>query len=145
MKAKLEKKLLKKYPKIFRQKGLSPQETCMCWGIDTGDGWYWLIDNLCSSLQWDIDHNGFPQIEATQVKEKFGGLRWYYIISGTKEGKDLANKCGTQRGMVTLAEFMSNSICEECGSTKDVTQTKGWISTLCKTCMKERNENNNRT
>ncbi len=120
-----EKRILKKYPKIFRQKDLPMTQTCMCWGIDTGLGWHWLIDILCSYLQWDIDRNGHQQIEAIQVKEKFGTLRFY--TNGADE---------TQQGMISLAEFMSAHICEDCGSTNNVTQTEGWIVTLCPPCMK---------
>lgn len=127
MDRKLQNKLYKKYPKIFRQKDLSMEKTAMCWGISIGNGWYWLIDKLCSQLQWDIDKNHYPQIETVQVKEKFGGLR-FYTNGGTNE----------QNGMISLAESLSFSICEDCGTTKDVSQTKGWIVTLCKKCYKKR-------
>jgi len=126
MKVELENKLFKKYPKIFRQKNLSMNETCMCWGISTGDGWYWLIDNLCNTIQRYIDANKKEQVEATQVKEKYGGLRFYYC-----GGDDLID------GMIWLAESMSYTICEDCGSTDGATQTEGWISTLCKKCIKK--------
>lgn len=126
MKEELEKKLYEKYPKIFRQKDLSMQETCMCWGMECDDGWYWLIDKLCDTIQNYTDINGKDQVEATQVKEKFGGLRFYVIGAN-----DLVD------GMIWLAESMSHNICEKCGSTKDVSSTKGWIVTLCKTCMEE--------
>lgn len=131
MKKELQDALFKKYPKIFRQKDLPMQETAMCWGIATSDGWYWLIDKLCSHLQWDIDHNKYPQIEATQVKEKFGTLRFY--TNGSNDA---------QEGMISFAEFLSGFICEKCGSTEDVSETRGWIVTLCKKCMKERNDKN---
>ena len=85
MKKKLKvQSLIKKYPKIFRQSKLPMTQTCMCWGIETDEGWYDLLDSLCSQLQWDIDRNRYPQIEAVQVKEKFGTLRFY--TSG-KEGE----------------------------------------------------------
>jgi len=129
MDLKLQRKLFKKYPKIFRQRKLSMKETCMCWGLEVGNGWYWLIDHLCYQLQWYIEHNKYPQIEATQVKEKFGTLRFY-----TNGGNDV------QDGMITLAEYLSGFICEDCGSTNNVSQTEGWIVTLCDKCMKERNE-----
>ena len=83
MKPELQKKLFDKYPKIFREKDLSMQETCMCWGIDTGDGWFKLIDALCNCLQFDTDENNYPQVEAVQIKEKFGGLRYYIKPSET--------------------------------------------------------------
>ncbi len=126
-------KLFAKYPKIFVQHSLSPQETAMCWGIDCGDGWFWLIDNLCSHLQFDIERNNHSQIEAVQVKEKFGDLRFY-----TNHADE------SQQSMINFAEFLSNSICENCGSTNNVSQNnKGWINTLCKHCWDEKGKNIN--
>lgn len=196
MRKELQDKLFNDYPKIFKQKDLSMQGTCMCWGIECGDGWYWLIDNLCSQLQWDIDHNNrdyimknkllrkiipflkklidyipgkynfkkkiqynpliyirsylnrliylwrskqefiyidsnrYPQIEAVQVKEKFGGLR-FYIGSGSSQ----------QHAIISFAESLSYSICEQCGSTKNVIQTEGdWIYTRCEECLNRNKE-----
>jgi len=124
MEKELENKLFEKYPKLFRQKDLSMQETCICFGLECGNGWYWLIDNLCGSIQNYIDMNRKQQVEVIQLKEKFGQLRYYVI--GADE---------LVQGMVWLAESMSETICEFCGSTVDVTQTTGWIKTLCKKCV----------
>ena len=126
MKSELQKKLYKNYPKIFIQKNKSMKETAMCWGIECGDGWYWLIDNLCRQLQWDIDRNKQPQLEAVQVKEKYGSLRFYTFGSSD-----------TQEAMITLAEALSNEICETCGSTANIIQTEGWIKTLCTDCYEQ--------
>jgi len=126
MKKELDEKLVKKYPKIFVDRYAPMDQTAMCWGFEHGDGWYWLLDNLCGSIQSYIDSNKhlkIPQVVAMQVKEKFGGLRFYYI--GGDKYID---------GMVSLAEDMSYNICEVCGSTEHVGQTKGWIETLCKKC-----------
>lgn len=127
MDKKLQDKLFSRYPKIFEQRKLPMTQTCMCWGIDTGNGWYWLIDKLCESIQSYIDHNekGY-QLEATQVKEKYGTLRFY-----TNGKPDIIH------GMIWLAEHLSGYICEECGSMEGVTQTTGWIVSLCPKCMKE--------
>ena len=114
------------------------KETCMCWGLECGDGWYNLIDTLCYMLQFNTDHNRYPQVEATQVKEKFGGLCFYYQINAGKE-PNREHKCGYIAGLVSFAEFMSNKTCEECGSIDNVKQTKGWITTLCEECMKVKN------
>ena len=125
----LQDKLYEKYPKIFRQKDLSMQETCMCWGLECRDGWYVLIDALCSNLQFNTDHNSHSeqyenQIEAFQVKEKFGGLRFY-----------VEHSTDAQQGAISFAESLSYKICEVCGATKDVSQTKGgWVETLCEEC-----------
>ena len=126
MKKELQEKLYNKYPLIFQQKDLSMRETCMCWGCDIDDGWYFLLDQLCQSIQSYIDlndHLKIEQVQATQVKEKFGRLCFYY------RGGD-----GDIRGMVSLAELMSYHICEECGFTENVGHTKGWIYTLCEKC-----------
>jgi len=80
MKQELQDKLYKKCPKLFSQKDLPKTQTCMCWGISTGDGWYDLIDNVCEWIQNHTRWNPhlFPPIEFTQVKEKFGQLRIYF-------------------------------------------------------------------
>ena len=129
----LQDKLFNKYPKIFRQKDLSKQETCMCWGIECGDGLYWLIDQLCSNLQFNTDKNNsganegnYPQIEATQVKEKFGGL-CFYVQSATDK----------QYAMISFAQNLSYDICHKCGTTKHVGHTQGWIYTECKDCIQQ--------
>jgi hypothetical protein len=98
----LQNKLFAKYPKIFRQKDLSMQETCMCWGITCGDGWYDLLDRLCSQIQSHVDRRNEPQIEATQVKTKWGGLRFY-----TNRSNDYID------GLIAMAEEMSYKIKEE--------------------------------
>lgn len=120
----LENKLYEKYPKLFRQKDLSMQETCMCWGICVNSGWYWIIDNLCSCIQDYIDANHKPQVEIVQLKEKFGSMRFY--VDGADE---------LIRGMIWLAEDLSYNTCEMCGTNTDILHTKGWIKTRCKQCV----------
>lgn len=82
MKTELQEKLFKKYPKIFCQRHLSKTETAMCYGISCPDYWYDLIDTLCYNIQiYVVNQNKKSKekivCEATQVKLKFGGLRFY--------------------------------------------------------------------
>ena len=133
----LENKLFEKYPKIFKQKDLSMNETCMCWGICCDNGWYDLIDTLCSILQFNTDRNKYPQVEAVQVKEKYGSLRFYYDIKDIQEEKHREYQTGIIEGLISFAECYSEFICEHCGSNENVTQTEGWIYTLCEKCMKD--------
>ena len=51
----LQQKLYDKYLKIFGQKDLPMTQTAMCWGINCGDGWYNIIDNLCWHIQHEVD------------------------------------------------------------------------------------------
>lgn len=127
MKPELQNKLMRKYPKIFRQANLSPQETCMCWGIECGNGWYNIIDDLCGFIQCTVDNGNCEQVEAVQVKEKFGTLRFYVNIE-----PDMIF------GAIAFAGYLSSKICEECGSRDQVESTQGWIKYLCKVCREKR-------
>lgn len=95
MKQELEEQLFSKYPKLFAQKDTDKTQTCMCWGIETPDEWYDVIYNLCQTIQNRIDWNKLPQIEFTQVKEKFGSLKVYY-----NDNLDYVN------GAIALADSM---------------------------------------
>ena len=117
------KYLLEKYPNLYRQYYLSMRETCMCWGFECMEGWLNLIDELSKKIT-ELD----PNVQAAQVKEKFGGLRFY--IDG---GSDEVHK------LIEEAEEESYKICEKCGTKENVSQTKtGWIKTLCDKCKEER-------
>ncbi len=146
----LEDKLYAKYPKIFRQKDLDMRQTAMVWGICCDSGWYTIIDELCSSIENHIENENwsrhykkergelptdapnFPQIEATQVKEKFGGLRFY-----VNHYDDYI------RGLIDMAESMSLRTCETCGNPGKPNED-GWIITLCDPCRKEYEDRINR-
>ena len=109
MKTELQNKLFDKYPKIFVQKDLE---------IDTGDGWYNILDTLCGQIQ-NLNLLKQFNVEATQVKEKFGGLRFYY--NGGDEFIE---------GLTSMAEAISNRTCEECGS-PGTQNNAGWVRTRC--------------
>lgn len=66
-----------------------------------------------------------PQVVASQVKEKYGGLRFYY--SGGDDGIDT---------MVSFAEMLSERTCETCGAPGKV---RGglWYYTACDAHTKE--------
>lgn len=171
----IDKVLCEKYSLIFADRNKSMQESCMFWGIATGPGWFNILDQLCSSIQWHINavagareaavvYNDMrkaalkddnwepfkeyydfmktedqlnrykedllkskpwhipklvPQVVASQVKEKFGTLRFYYT-----GGDDIID------GMVRMAEAMSSVTCDVCGSPGKESDG-GWISVRC--------------
>ena len=124
MKKKTQKEIFNNYPKIFRQHTLPPSQTAMVWGLECGEGWMNLIDTLCHDIQTYIDENHTEQIEATQVKQKFGGLRFYYRPY---------NKIIDE--LIHKASEDSFDTCENCGDIKDVQLSKkGWITPMCKMC-----------
>lgn len=130
MKRELQHTLLKKYHVFFdwlkddKSKLIQPMQ----FGISCGDGWYWILDNLMNSIHKYQKFNDHKEgnkefIRVTQIKEKFGGLEFYF--SGGDE---------IIRGMVWLARNLSYDTCEYCGTTENVGRTQGWISVCCKNC-----------
>jgi hypothetical protein len=110
----------KVYPKIFSGK---------YGGIAVGKGWFDLLNQACRLIQSHLDWKPeIPQVTAQQVKEKFGGLRFY--VSG---GDDYTH------GIISMAEQMSFMLCEECGAPGE-RGGNGWISTLCETHRNEREQ-----
>jgi hypothetical protein len=79
MKTELENKIFEKYDKIFRNRTKPMSQTCMCWGLACGDGWYHILDYLCKNLQ-EVEKKYDVQVIADQIKQKFGGLRFYYHV-----------------------------------------------------------------
>ena len=87
-------------------------------GFQCGDGWFDLIDGLCENLQ-NATKQGGRQVVASQVKEKYGALRFY-----TNGHND------TQGGMIDLTETLSERLCEVCGNRGKKT-SNGGIRTRC--------------
>lgn len=51
MKRELDRKLVEKFPIIYRARYRSMQETCMYWGFSCGSGWYDIIYDLSVKLE----------------------------------------------------------------------------------------------
>jgi len=95
-------------------------------GFAVGKGWWPIIEVLCAEIQQHIDWANrndqvVPQVVVAQIKEKFGGLRFYY------DGGD-----AQVHGMVRIAEAWANRTCETCGEVGKQ-RGGGWIRTLCDT------------
>ena len=93
-------------------------------GFCCGEGWWPILESLCSNIQHHLDWKNktvetVPQVTVAQIKEKFGGLRFYY------DGGD-----DEIRGMVRMAEAWADASCEECGA-PGKRRDGGWIKTLC--------------
>ena len=88
-------------------------------------GWNLLIKNLIE----DLIQLGWNK-QTCQVKEKFGGLR-FYINSGSNEIHD----------RIAKAENDSYNICEKCGEEGKLRNDIGWYLTLCENHYNEKKEN----
>jgi hypothetical protein len=93
----------------------------MMTGINqVGAGWHPLVRKLESKLL-DID----PDYQLQQVKEKFGGLRYYAQSQVDPEFEGLFH--------TTISEYeeRSFSTCELCGQPGTLDQSGHWLKTLC--------------
>lgn len=150
MKPELENQLCEKFPLLYKDRRGDPRKTLMHWGLSVGDGWYQIIYDLSLKLEilinkyiqenpricehCDIEehlHNidnacstfSLKHPKAAQVKEKFGGLRFYMSNGSTKE----------MEACIDLAEALAGETCEVCG--KPGTETdSGWIKIKCDEC-----------
>ncbi len=113
-----EDQLCKDFPILYKDRFEDPKNSLMIFGVECEDGWYDLIYKLSSDLT-ALNEN----IVATQVKQKYGTLR-FYITSGSDAAYDLIDK----------AEQLSATVCEKCGSPCGQLIPGGWIYTLCKEC-----------
>jgi hypothetical protein len=112
---KFAERMEKSYPKMFAGS---------YGGFAVGKGWYPILEQLCKNIQQHIEFKNrenevCPQVVVEQIKEKFGGLRFYY------QGGD-----EQIHGMVRMAEAWAGIACEDCGG---IGKRRGgtWIKTLC--------------
>ena len=130
------KDLLKKYP------WLTPYNVCTgeplddynyecTWADDIPNGWRLAFgDQMIEELDQLLrKYNLRDEYCIVQIKEKFGGLRWYddgFPEEGYEEYMDWLCKY----------EDLSFKTCINCGKPA-IGFTKDWITPLCKECMKD--------
>lgn len=117
---------------LYRRTEIPPEQWPLYDGQydgSVGDGWVPLLDELATKLYalgWDGRMN--------QIKEKFGGLRFYAVIDSLA----VAGNESVAWDLIWEAEERSFQICEDCGSEESVTTQpltgKSWIRTLCQVC-----------
>lgn len=135
MSPKLELQLKEKYPKILKDMYGDMMKTCMHFGIETGDGWYDLLDSLMHNIQWYCDKpEKNVQLVASQIKTKFGDLRFYFDLH-SKYGDEfdyVTNKNDYEvfHALIRYAEDLSAVTCEVCGNKGETFRT-GWHGTYC--------------
>ena len=110
-----EARMLERFPKMFAE----PYG-----GFCVDEGWWPILESLCGQIQHHLDWKNrqsvvVVQVKVALIKEKFGGLRFYY------DGGDDAID-----GMVRMAESWAAHSCETCGALGE-RRDGGWIKTLC--------------
>lgn len=120
MREELEQKLVEKYPVLFRGKDKPPTESLMCFGCECSDGWFDIIQRVCGLITNHMRYRPeCPPVEFVQIKEKFGTLRLYY--NGGDEYVE---------GVCSMAEAMSDCVCEVTGARGSLCKAGTWLRTL---------------
>lgn len=115
-----------KFPKLFPiDDRNNPRVSLLCFGFECEAGWYPLIEELSEKIQKHIDETDADQVTVSQVKEKYGGLR-YYLHNGDDFIYDL----------ISEYEKKSMKTCEKCGKPGELRTERPWIKTLCDKCNK---------
>lgn len=93
------------------------------WLDDMPEGWRIAFgEQMCDEIQKELERVNFvDEYRIVQVKEKFGGLRWYTDgVPATSKLDDIARKY----------ERISEETCIECGRPATY-RTTGWICPYC--------------
>lgn len=102
MNLELDQEFCRRFPEPFVNR--AAEDSPMGRGFECGDGWFRLIACLCEALNYAIAQGEMPFIAVSQVKEKFGSLRFHF-----RGGSELSY------GMVRMAERPSEEIDETAG------------------------------
>lgn len=118
-----QEKLYKKFPQLYR----SNQSPLGDFGIECNDGWFQLLYSLSGKIDTifrssKLSEENYPEV--VQVKEKFGGLR-FYVENIHPSIRDEINR------VIDIFENHSVETCELCGRNGSLRNDRRWIKTLC--------------
>ena len=114
--------MVERWPTWFNTEG-DVRDTAMPRGFEHDDGWFDILWRLCEDLEpmvAEFERTTGRQFEVLQVKEKFGGLRFY--VTCRKE-EAIRQRIGT-------AAQESFRTCEICGQ-PGILREDGRIKILC--------------
>ncbi len=135
---------IEKYQHLFKDHWVLPE---------VGDGWIPLLDRLTSMInnkietikkyndgwlknevqtqeEYETNKKLMDDFKIVQIKEKFGGLRFYVEGTDYKKHKEI-------HGWIQFAESMADTLCEGCGTNQGLGMTSGWMRTICEPCAIE--------
>lgn len=119
MDQRLDQALCTAFPKLYQNRYGHINDTCMAWGFTCNNGWFLILWELSEQLEE-------MGCVATQVKEKFGGLRFYLSYCPP----DVEQKVSR---LLADAEKRAIKTCETCGDPGEKRDSH-WIRTLCDRC-----------
>jgi hypothetical protein len=99
------------------------------YGFEFQDGWNGCVLKCLNSIAEYVALHPDSQFRIEQLKQKFGGLRFYYIAA--EKHYDEIHK------LVILAEKECSVTCELCGQPGRLCSSNGWLMTMCGDCAAE--------
>ena len=154
MNAELQKKICDLSPVFFRQKDMDMSQTCMCWGIECGDGWYEPIKSLAMKAA-GLNQMLAPLnmcVEASQIKSKFAEFRCYWNMNVLDSRNDYPLTDEQQDLVDTVNHLMDDAVescerecsqtCEICGKKasvgEEVITCGSWLTVKCLDCAQKK-------
>lgn len=132
MNNRLTEALFNDCPLIFRPNSNGTQTIVNYREFECGDGWFNIIHELSLKIEGiavQMHQNGTPLAglpHVRQVKEKFGGLR-FYMDNGTEDTQELIDQ----------ARLKASVTCEFCGSPGQKQENNnGLLMVVCADCAK---------
>ena len=166
-------KIQEDYPFMRRDRSGDKDNLYYMFGFDCNEGWCQIIRDACDAIVKRYAEDGIAPEDIdfipSQIKEKYGTLRWYYEYLDTPSGIaafDMINAGVSIRfkpksenadektkrlredidKIIEEAEEKSESICEWCGAPgilrDDRAEGNFWLLTLCDSCHDKRLEAN---
>lgn len=150
----LQQQIFDAAPVFYQKRSLPCTHTCMCWGIECGDGWFKPLLEFSKKAE-AVNELLRPYgccIVADQVKSKWADIRVYWDIVPLKEDvqEDL---CEHDEFIVkTIESLFENAVdhlesecentCEICGAKGDynnkIFTCGSWLTHKCRACAQKR-------
>lgn len=137
MSPEFQTELFKRYPEIFQDILKKREEDPNYLGIECDDGWFTIIDSFCY-LMWDMtsrmrEFDIPPVLIATQVKEKFGVVKFYFRLKfPDKYNGNESSFRFFVNGATMMLESISQRTCELTGKPGTYCKKGELVKTLCK-------------
>lgn len=126
--------LIERYPIVF--KNFSENDIFMS---SLPSGWFNLVDEMCQRLSPILEETyakhppteDAPGFSVLQIKEKFGGLRFYWIMNSTDE-----SSYEKIREIIDEYETKAETTCQVTGNPGKLCKSGRWFYTLSEETMK---------
>lgn len=149
----LEQRIYDAAPVFFRNRTLPATQTCMCWGIECGDGWYGPLLQFAKEAEVI---NGLLKpynscVVADQVKSKWADICVYWHMATLDETANVELDDAAQETVRVIDRLFEKAVeklgeecertCEICGKKgnyyEDIITCGSWLTRKCRACAQK--------